>query len=132
MSSRLAWSFCVLRKMTTLFVGAWALTVSALNAAEGEYIGPIDVVVGPAQKVAYVVEYDAQRIDVLDVATNEVRRGIACPARPTGLAVKDDGSELYITCEGSPGVVCTLICWTFTPSHARWTLPFCRGLNNLY
>ena len=77
-----------------------------LRAEAGKYLGPIDVVASPDQKVLYIVEYDAQRIAVLDAASNQVVRSIACPAAPTGLAVKADGSELYITCGGPQGVVC--------------------------
>ena len=105
MSSRLATSFRVLL-IPTLFLGVSTLALGTSRADQAKYIGPTDIVVGPAQKLIYVVAYDAQRIEVIDAATDKVVRGIACPTRPTGVAVKSDGSELYITCEGDPGVVC--------------------------
>ncbi len=89
-----------------LFLCVATVATGILRAEEGKYIGPIDVVAGPAQKVLYVVEYDASRIDVLDIASRKVVRSIACPTRPTGVAVNGDGRQLYITCEGSKGVVC--------------------------
>lgn len=105
MISRLAFSVRAVR--TGFLLVAWILVFSPLlRAEEFKYVGPIDVVAGPAQKTLYVVEYDAQRIDYLDVATQKVVRSIACPSKPTGLAIKPDGSTLYITCEGAPGVVC--------------------------
>lgn len=95
------------RPLRLMFVlAAWTLTCGVVGADEGEYVGPVDVVAGPAEKVLYVVEHDAKRIDVLDVKSQKVVRGIDCPAPPTGLAVNDKGSQLYITCEGPRGVVC--------------------------
>ncbi|MGM0488429.1 MAG: cell surface protein [Planctomycetota bacterium] len=90
----------------TLLLSVWTLALSMVRGEEGEYVGPIDVVAGPSREVLYVVEHDAERIDVLDIQSREVERGIACPAPPTGLAVGEDGEELYITCEGPRGVVC--------------------------
>ncbi|MFW6170614.1 MAG: cell surface protein [Planctomycetota bacterium] len=90
----------------TVLLSVWTLTLSMARGEEGEYLGPIDVVAGPSGEVLYVVQHDAERIDVLDIESREVQRSIACPAPPSGLAISEDGHELYITCEGSPGVVC--------------------------
>jgi YVTN family beta-propeller protein len=82
-------------------------SIASLPAAEtGQYLGPIDVVVSPDQTTLYVVQYDAQRVDAVDVQAGKVVRSIDCPAPPTGLAVSADGAKLYITCEGPAGVVC--------------------------
>jgi YVTN family beta-propeller protein len=89
-----------------MLLGACLCPFQLVRATEGQYIGPLDVVIAPDQTVAYVVAYDAQRIDVVDLATNAVTRSIACPASPTGLEIKADGSELYITCDGPQGLVC--------------------------
>ncbi len=104
MSSHLA--LASLCQRAVLGLSICVLCSGVLRAEPGKYLGPLDVVAGPDQKVLYVLEYDGQRIDVLDVATNQVIRSIACPAAPTGLAVKADGGELYITCGGPQGVVC--------------------------
>ncbi len=49
------------------FFGVCTLLTGTLRGEPGKYLGPIDVVASPDQKVLYVVESDAQRIDVLDV-----------------------------------------------------------------
>ena len=85
------------------FLGVCTLLTGMLRGEAGKYLGPIDVVASPDQKALYVVEMDAQRIDVLDAATNQVVRSIACPAAPTGLAVPADGSKLYVTCGVTAG-----------------------------
>ncbi len=98
------------RTLITGFLSGTLLTISCIGslvrADEGKYIGPIGVVASPDQTVLYVVAYDAARIDVLDVSSEQVLRSMDCPARPTSLAVKSDGSELYVCCEGPQGVVC--------------------------
>jgi YVTN family beta-propeller protein len=91
---------------TLFFFGICTLLASVVRAEPGKYLGPIDVVAAPDQKTLYVVQMDGQRIDVLDVASNQVVRSIACPAAPTGLAVHPDGSKLYVTCGGPQGIVC--------------------------
>jgi len=91
---------------TVLVVLVCLALVGSASGAEGEYVGPVDVVVSEDGKSLYVVEADAKRIDVVDVAAGKVVRSIACPAEPTGVAVNGDGSKLYITCAGSKGVVC--------------------------
>jgi YVTN family beta-propeller protein len=68
----------------------------------------MDVVASPDGAVLYVRQLDAQRIDVVDVATQTVTRSIACPGAPTGLAVAADGSRLYVTSGGPQGVVSVL------------------------
>ena len=88
-----------------LFGSAMALLTAT---AKDAYVGPLDIVVAPNQQVAYVVAYDAERIDILNVATRKVVRSIDCPARPTGLVVSGDGSTLYVTCDLPEGVVCVI------------------------
>ena len=97
----------VLQRAMVTF-GVCTLLAGTLRGEPGKYLGPIDVIASPDQKVLYVLESDAQRIDVLDVATNQVVRSIACPGAPTGLAVPADGSKLYVTCGVSNGVVCVV------------------------
>ena len=78
----------------------------APRAVADEYLGPVDVLASTDGRQLYVVQADARRIDVVDVAAGEVVRSIACPATPTGVAVASDGSTLYITCGGPSGIVC--------------------------
>lgn len=89
-------------------LGMGMLLTGTLRAEPGKYLGPIDVVASPDQTVLYVLECDSQRIDVVDVATNQVVRSIDCPAAPTGVAVSADGSKLYVTCGVAKGVVCLI------------------------
>ncbi|NLX56773.1 MAG: cell surface protein [Planctomycetaceae bacterium] len=93
---------------TMVALGLCTLLAGTLRGESGTYLGPIDVVASPDQQILYVLQYDAQRIDVLDVATNQVTRSIACPGAPTGLAVQADGSTLYVTCGVASGVVCAI------------------------
>jgi YVTN family beta-propeller protein len=89
-----------------LILAADVLFVSPELAGAGDYLGPIDVVASPDQQQLYVVQADAQRIDVVSIATREVVRSILCPARPSGLAISRAGNTLYMTCGGPEGRVC--------------------------
>jgi YVTN family beta-propeller protein len=77
-------------------------------AGASDYLGPIDVVASPDHQRLYVVEADAQRIDVVDIAERDVLQSIPCPARPSGLAVSRDGKTLYVTCGGPDGHLCVI------------------------
>ena len=87
---------------------AWSCLVPALllAAEAGTYVGPTDVVASPDGKSLFVVAADAGQILVVDVAGGNVTKTIACPAKPTGLAVAADGAKLYVTCIGAKGTVC--------------------------
>jgi YVTN family beta-propeller protein len=98
--------FLDFRFVTTVVLLAVASTGALPVAEASQYLGPTHVVASPDQTVLYVVQYDGQRVDVVDVQAGEVKRSIACPARPTGVAVSADGARLFITCEGPAGVVC--------------------------
>jgi YVTN family beta-propeller protein len=82
------------------------LNVGAPRAVADEYLGPVDIAASADERHLYVVQSDAQRIDVVNVAEGEVVRSIACPAPPMGVAVAADGTALYVTCGGPDGVVC--------------------------
>ena len=89
---------------------AWCCLVPAvlLAAEAGKYVGPTDVVAAPDGKSLFVVATDAGQILVVDVAAGNVTKSIACPAKPTGLAVAADGAKLYVTCGGVQGTVCVV------------------------
>jgi YVTN family beta-propeller protein len=98
--------FLALRIVTACLLLAVASSASPSALAAGQYLGPTDVVASPDHTTLYVMQYDAGRIDAVDVQAGKVVRSIACPAAPTGLAVSADGTKLFITCEGPAGVVC--------------------------
>jgi len=103
--SRRFLTVAVLPTTISLLFACTAL-VGPVGAEPGKYLGPIDVLASPDGKSLYVVEADAQKIDVVDISSGKVARSIACPAAPTGIAVSADGSKLYVTCTGPKGVVC--------------------------
>ena len=106
MSLRVLWSAMVQQAVCVL--GVCALLTGVVRAETGAYLGPIDVVASPDQKLLYVINLDGQRIDVLDASTNQVARSIACPAAPTGLAVTADGTKLLVTNGVAQGSVSTI------------------------
>ncbi len=90
--------------LATILV-ACAILAGLSAAAAAEYLGPTDVVASPDGKLLYVVNSDARQIAVFDPATGQVARSIACPAKPTGLALSPDGSKLYVSCAAPQGSV---------------------------
>ncbi len=97
-----------IRQTVGFLLCAFLLGPGTVAAETGQPIGPIGIVASPDQKLLYVVEAEAERIDVLDVATEKVVRGIACPDRPSGVVVSADGHTLYVTCGGPQGQVCVI------------------------
>jgi len=92
------------KTISLLLVCAAFVLPASSHAAQ--YLGPIDVLASPDGKSLYVVQADAQKIDILDLASEKVTRSIACPAEPTGIAICSHCSKLFITCAGPKGVVC--------------------------
>jgi DNA-binding beta-propeller fold protein YncE len=74
-------------------------------AADPGWLGPIDVVASPDQNLLFVLEQDASQIAVLDTASREIIRTIACPEKPSGLALSSDGATLYVTGGGVKGML---------------------------
>ncbi|MFH1717830.1 MAG: c-type cytochrome [Planctomycetota bacterium] len=72
------------------------LTVRAAGS-DSEYLSPLDVVADNDGKTLYIAEATAGQVAVLDVETRSVARVIGVPAPPSGLALSDDGSRLYVT-----------------------------------
>ena len=58
---------------------------------------PYGVVADPTGRLVYVAATGADRIDVVDTALVEVVDTIAMENRPKGLAIADDGTQLYVT-----------------------------------
>lgn len=87
-----------------------SLTVGLLwpapcQAGTGGYLSPISVVASPDGRRLYVAEATANRIAVLDPASNEVVASIPVGDHPVGLALSGDGNLLYVTSAVAAGTV---------------------------
>ena len=72
--------------------------------ADGEgYLSPLTLVAHNG--TLYVAEFTANRIAVLNTATNQVERTIAVSDSPSGMAISSDGARLYVTAGGPDGKV---------------------------
>ncbi len=79
----------------------------ASYAAE-EYLSPTALVAYSQGETIYIAEATAKQIAVFDTKTTNVKTTITVPSEPTGLALKGDGTILYVTCGGQKGCVCVI------------------------
>lgn len=84
----------------TLGCGMWNQPCAA-----AEYLGPTTVAASPDGDVLYVLEADADRIDVVTTDSPEVARSIAVPEEPHDLTLGTGGQRLYVTAGVAQGVV---------------------------
>lgn len=90
-------------------IGSICLMTASLSAAEtGKYVGPTGVAAAPDGKSLFVVASDSGQILVVDVESSKIVRAIPCATAPTGAALSEDGTKLYVTCAGPKGVVCVV------------------------
>lgn len=83
------------------------LSMSQIASAQ-EYLSPAAVVADAQGKTLYIAEATAKQVAVYDIETSKVTATIAVPAEPTGLALTDDGTLLYVTCAAPDGCVCVI------------------------
>ncbi|MCF6284713.1 MAG: beta-propeller fold lactonase family protein [Candidatus Hydrogenedentes bacterium] len=88
--------------MTCVFV-VWAGLISVPAVGEGIYLSPLALAV--QGDTVYVAEFTAKQIAVFDSATNEVKKIIALPVQPSGLALSPNGEQLFVTGGGPEGQV---------------------------
>ena len=69
-------------------------TVSATIAVGS---GPAGVAITPDGSQAYVTNFDAGTVSVIDTATNTVSATITVGSGPAGVAITPDGSQAYVT-----------------------------------
>ncbi len=95
----------------TLFAAVLTIT-SPLAVCEStsaqEYLSPAAVVADAQGKTLYIAETTAKQVAIFDVETAKVTASIAVGAEPTGLALTDDGTLLYVTCGIPDGRVCVI------------------------
>ena len=66
--------------------------------AEPAYRSPLHIVLSPDQQQAYVVNYTANLVSVIDVRERKVVREISVSDRPTQAKFSPDGRFLYVSC----------------------------------
>ncbi|MHC4132556.1 MAG: c-type cytochrome [Planctomycetota bacterium] len=101
------------------FVGtAFILFVlaSAILADVGDYYSPTALVVDNAEDYIYIAEHTANQIEEFSVASTSLNRTFTLLDSPTGVAISDDDTELYVTAGSSDGkvYVISLTGWTIT------------------
>ncbi len=77
-------------------------------ASAQDYLSPAAVVADAQGKTLYIAETTAKQVAVFDIETSKVTATITMPAEPTGLALTDDGTLLYVTCAAPDGSVCVI------------------------
>ncbi len=90
------------------FRAVWGVAIRvllAVNAFAAEApVSPLDIVAASDGKTLYVTGHTARQVAIMDVAT-ATSRFVPVPGRPTGLALAQDGSSLFVTVEGPGGGV---------------------------
>jgi len=105
------------KRFLSLTMGGLVLILAAVIYADvGDYYSPVDVVSDNAGDYIYVAEYTANQIDEIAVATGSVNRTLALPDAPTGVAISDDDTELYVTAGSADGkiYVISITGWNIT------------------
>jgi len=73
--------------------------------ASDEYLSPTALVANEQGETIYIAEATAKQIAAFDTKTEKITTTIKVPAKPTGLALTNDGTILYVTCGGPKGCI---------------------------
>lgn len=90
-----------------LCVGLVAVAIAPAAQAQ-EYVSPVAVAVAPDGATAYVAEWGARRLDVVDTATRAVTGQVALSLQPAAMAISADGAKLYVAGDETPGKVAVI------------------------
>ncbi|MHC4432891.1 MAG: YncE family protein, partial [Planctomycetota bacterium] len=77
-------------------------------ASAQEYLSPAAVVADAQGKRLYIAQATAKQVAVFATETAKTITTVKMPAEPTGLALSDDGTSLYVTCAAPEGCVCVV------------------------
>jgi len=95
----------------TLFVMVFSIAspmaIGEIVSAQ-EYLSPAAVVADAQGERLYIAQATAKQVAVFDIKTAKVVATVGMPAEPTGLALSDDGTSLYVTCAAPQGCVCVV------------------------
>ncbi|MHC4192508.1 MAG: YncE family protein [Planctomycetota bacterium] len=83
---------------TYLFLALVGFSTILFAAKAGaEYLSPLALVADNGSKTLYVAEATAKQVAVFNITSGKVTKVISLPDQPTGLALAQDGSRLYVT-----------------------------------
>ncbi len=85
-----------------------AVTAAPSTASGPVYLSPVAIVADKAGKTLYIGESTANRIDVLDVASEKVTKSIAIGAPVSGVVLSADETQLYVTTALPAGQLCVV------------------------
>jgi len=85
-----------------------AVTAAPSTASGPVYLSPVAIVADKAGKTLYIAESTANRIDVLDVASEKVTKSIAIGMPVSGVALSIDETKLYVTVALPAGQLCVV------------------------
>ena len=85
-----------------------AVTAAPSTASGPVYLSPVAIVADRAGKTLYIAESTANRIDVLDVASEKVTKSIAIGMPVSGATLSTDETKLYVTAAGPAGQLCVV------------------------
>jgi YVTN family beta-propeller protein len=91
----------------------WFLLQGSFLVSGPEYLSPLSVLADKEGRIAYVAMSSANRVAMIDLQTGLTIRNINISDNPTGLALSQDQSHLYITAGEATGMVYIINLKTF-------------------
>ena len=91
-----------------LLTSAPTVTAAPSTAAGPVYLSPVAIVADKAGKTLYIAESTANRIDVLDLASEKVTKSIAIGMPVSGATLSTDETKLYVTAAIPAGQLCVV------------------------
>ena len=105
---RVLLAFVVVVGIVTVCGSFLAVTAAPSTASGPVYLSPVAIVADRAGKTLYIAESTANRIDVLDVASEKVTKSIAIGMPVSGATLSTDETKLYVTAAGPAGQLCVV------------------------
>ncbi|MBM4088650.1 MAG: cell surface protein [Planctomycetes bacterium] len=112
------------RHGASLGIVALLAACAAAQPASPSPLGPDSLCVSSDGQRLFVAQFDALRVDVLDLGNSTVLASVPVPGRPSGMCLDSDGKLLLVTCDGQPGTLCAIDATTL---EIRWTLAAGHG-----
>ncbi|HWH71499.1 MAG TPA: beta-propeller fold lactonase family protein, partial [Candidatus Sulfotelmatobacter sp.] len=95
----------------SFLAGAALLALAALSLpgnAAGPYLSPTALAATKDGQTLFIACATGKRVLRFDTASRQVTASIALPAPPSGLALSDDATRLFVTCTAPESQVCII------------------------
>lgn len=89
-------------------LGPFSQPGAAGSEKTGAWLAPSAMAMGADGKTLFIACFEANCVEVLDLASGRVLRTLSVPGKPSGLVLAPQANRLYVTCSSAESRICRI------------------------